>query len=162
LKFDGSLHRSWYASLVGRTGPLIALLGHFEEETIHPLLGTILRGTSSTEYYWVDRWYSIFRFDNPDGTFRNFYCNINFPAVDEGTALSFIDLDIDLLVDDSGSVTILDEREFVVHSERYGYPASVVQSVYQARLELECLIRERQFPFDSLSHARGSTESIDE
>jgi hypothetical protein len=141
---------------------LITLFGQFEQEIVHPLLGTILRGTASTEYYWIDRWYSIFRFDNPDGTFRNFYCNINCPAVDEGTELSFIDLDIDLLVDDCGIVTILDEHEFVVHAEQYGYPPNVIASANQARHELEMLIRERQFPFESLSHARGSTENTNE
>ncbi len=61
-KYDGRLHRQWPARLTAQAGALIVLAGVFAEEIQHPLLGRIARGTNSTEYYWTDRWYSIFRF----------------------------------------------------------------------------------------------------
>src|SRR2546423_5404458 len=91
-KHDGRLYREWPARLIEQTGTLIVVEGVFEEEIQHALLGQIARGTLSTEYYWTDRWYSIFRFREPDGQPRNYYCNINQPASFDGRVLSFVDL----------------------------------------------------------------------
>ena len=38
----------------------------FDEEIEHDLLGTIPSGTISTEYYWLDRWYNVFRFSDSE------------------------------------------------------------------------------------------------
>ena len=40
----------------------------FDEEIEHELLGTISSGTISTEYYWLDRWYNVFRFSDSNQT----------------------------------------------------------------------------------------------
>ena len=45
-----------------QVGPLIVLDAVFDAEIQHDLLGPIALGTVSREYYWLDRWYNIFRF----------------------------------------------------------------------------------------------------
>ena len=97
----------------------MVLEARFEEEIEHPLLGTIAPQTVSIEYYWLDRWYNVFMFVQPTGELRNFYCNVNVPPVLQGNVLSYIDLDIDVLVAPDLSYTILDEEEFVANSVRY-------------------------------------------
>lgn len=151
LKFDGSLHREWRARLVRRDDPLLVLEGIFAEEVRHPLLGIIAHGTVSTEYYWTDRWYSVFRFKEPTGEHRNFYCNINRPPAFDGRFLTFIDLDIDVLVAPDFTTSVLDEDEFVAHAARYGYPADVCVRVRASLAELLRLIDERGFPFGGRS-----------
>ena len=150
LKFDGRLHREWQARLVAprESASRVVVEGVFEEEIRHPLLGRIARGTLSTEYYWTDRWYSIFRFREPTGALRNYYCNVNQPAEFDGEILRFVDLDIDVLVAPDFSHRVLDEEEFIMHAERYGYPASVRELVPRALAELIGLIERRDFPFD--------------
>lgn len=148
-KYDGRIHRRWSASLTARVETLLVLDGVFEEEVRHPLLGTVLAGTMSTEYYWTDRWYSIFRFREPSGQFRNYYCNVNTPVVLENGVLSFVDLDIDLLVAPDWSYKILDEDEFLTNSELYNYPPDYRQRASEAVSELVCLIQRREFPFDA-------------
>ena len=74
-KYDGRLHRVWPARLFRLEGPLIVVEGSFGEEVEHPLLGLIKAGTLSTEFFWTDRWYSVFRFREPSGELRNFYFN---------------------------------------------------------------------------------------
>src|SRR2546423_11465779 len=106
-KYDGSVRRSWRARLSSLEGSLVVLDGFFEDEILHPILGTIARGTLSTEYFWTDRWFSIFRFREPSGRLRNFYCNINTPARLEEGRLSYVDLDIDVLVRPDFSYVIL-------------------------------------------------------
>lgn len=147
-KFDGQLHRQWQARLVTQANSLIVVEGVFAEEIRHPQLGTIAPGTLSTEYYWTDRWYSIFRFREPTGELRNYYCNVNQPAELDGNVLTFVDLDIDVLVAPDFSYRILDEDEFVAHAARYIYPTIVRESVPRALSELIEIIEHREYPFD--------------
>ena len=148
-KFDGRLHRQWPAQLVALQGSLIVLEGVFTEEVEHPLLGLIALGTLSSEYYWTDRWYSVFRFRAPDGTLRNYYCNINQPAQFDGEVLSFIDLDIDVLVKLDFTYLVLDEDEFDRHATQFNYSSELRAQVQRALAELLGLIERREFPFNA-------------
>src|SRR3977135_168794 len=79
LKYDGVESRRWYARLNRQDGSLVVLHATFDDEVQHDLLGNISRGTRTIEYYWLDRWYNVFRFLESDGTTKLFYCNINMP-----------------------------------------------------------------------------------
>jgi protein associated with RNAse G/E len=148
LKFDGRVHREWQARLVAQDDSRVVVEGVFEEEIRHPQLGLIAPGTLSTEYYWTDRWYSVFRFREPSGALRNYYCNINLPAKFDGNLLTFVDLDIDLLVAPDFSRRVLDEDEFAANAVRYLYPAFVRDMVPRALAELNEMIERRDGPFD--------------
>lgn len=148
LKSDGRLHRGWPAQLVLRDGPLVVLEGVFETEVRHALLGTIPAGTLSTEFYWTDRWYSVFRFRDPSGALRCHYCNVNRPAEFVDGVLSFVDLDIDVLVAPDFSHTVLDEDEFEIHAAEFGYDERLRARVRESLAELLRLIEARAFPFD--------------
>ena len=138
LKYDGRERRRWAAKVVEQVGPLIVLDAVFDEEIQHDLLGTIAWGTVSKEYYWLDRWYNIFRFND------RFYCNVTQPPSFDGTTLTYVDLDIDVLVESDFSYRILDLEDF----ESSQYPAEVQQSARQALKELISLVETRSFPFD--------------
>ncbi len=147
-KHDGRVHRRWPARVVGREGSLIVLDAFFLEEVRHPLIGTIEAGTHSTEYFWTDRWYSVFRFQTPAGRLLKFYCNINTPARLADGVLSFIDLDVDVVVEPDLSYAVLDEDEFELHAELYAYTESYRENVRLALDELLRMVEARQFPFD--------------
>jgi protein associated with RNAse G/E len=146
-KYDGTEHRRWRAQISLQRGSLIVLDAKFEEEIQHPLLGTIARETLSTEYYWLDHWYNIFRFVQPAGELRNYYCNVNLPPVFQKNVLSYVDLDIDILVWPDFSYTILDEDEFALNAVRFNYPAKVRRRSQEALEQLVTLIEKRNFPF---------------
>lgn len=149
-KHDGRVHRSWPARVVRLEDSLIVLDAFFAEEIRHTLIGTIEAGTLSTEFFWTDRWYSVFRFQTPDGGLLKFYCNINTPPTFESGALTFVDLDVDVLVQPDYSFEVLDEDEFERHAELYQYPAEYRLNVQAALDELRQLIEYRQFPFDTV------------
>ena len=148
FKYDGTEHRSWRAHISRIETPLIVLDAKFEEEIKHPLLGTVVPETLSIEYYWLDRWYNIFRFVQPTGELRNFYCNVNVPPVLDGDILSYIDLDMDILVAPDFSYTILDEDEFRVNAARFNYPKEICRRSWEALEQLVSLIEGRAFPFN--------------
>lgn len=147
-KFDSTIRRSWHAKLVETENSLLVFVGEFNEEVKHPQLGVIRRGTISYEFYWLDRWYNVFRFHQPNGDLRNFYCNINTPPKYEDGILDYIDLDIDVLVWKDFSVQILDLEEFEENAARYSYPAEIREKAQIALDELLELVKNKIFPFD--------------
>lgn len=149
-KFDRREHRRWHASLLRREASLMVFDAAFAEEVRHSQLGLIERGTVSLEYYWLDRWYNVFRFQEPGGAFRNFYCNVNMPPAFDGRTLTYVDLDIDIIVRPDFSYEILDMDEFETNAGRFNYPAEVRAGAERALAELLSLIESRRFPFDRL------------
>ncbi|HYG82904.1 MAG TPA: DUF402 domain-containing protein [Pyrinomonadaceae bacterium] len=149
-KYDGTEHRRWRAQISRQEDSLLVLDAKFEEEIRHPLLGTVAPETLSIEYYWLDRWYNVFRFVEPTGELRNFYCNVNVPPVLQKNVLSYIDLDMDVLVAPDFSYSILDEDEFAANAARFNYPEEVLLKSRMALEELIALIEGRAFPFGDL------------
>lgn len=138
LKFDGTERRRWPARVAKHDGPLIVLDAVFDEEIQHDLLGTITSGTISKEYYWLDRWYNVFRFND------RFYCNVTKPPSFDSAVLTYVDLDIDVLVESDFTYKILDLEDF----EASQYPAEIDQNARQAVAELIRRIEARSFPFN--------------
>jgi len=147
-KYDGREHRRWPAKIANREGSLLVLDAVFDEEIQHDLLGTIELGTISSEYYWLDRWYNIFRFSDPAGRLKNFYCNINEPPQFDGHTLSYIDLDIDVLVGPDLTYQILDMDDFEEHALQFSYSEEVQNQARQALVDLTGLIESRSYPFN--------------
>jgi protein associated with RNAse G/E len=150
-KYDGRPHRTWRARVAEQNGSLIILDAAFEEEVEHDLLGKIALGTISKEFYWLDRWYNVFRFLHDDGSTRLYYCNINKPPVFDGQSLTYIDLDIDVMVRPDCSYEVLDRDEFEANAERYGYSAEEKAKAAGALEEILGRIQSREFPFQPLS-----------
>jgi uncharacterized protein len=146
-KYDGAEHRRWPATILRQEGSLLVLDAKFNEDIQHDLLGTIASGTTSVEYYWLDRWYNIFRFTASHGR-RTYYCNINIPPTFDDQTLSYVDLDIDILIESSFLYRVLDLEEFEENAARYGYSDDVRLNAQKALRELIVLIESRGFPFD--------------
>jgi protein associated with RNAse G/E len=121
LKYDGTPHRRWNARLAHRQGTLLVLDAAFEEEVRQSQLGVIGRGP---------------------------YCNVNMPPEFDGRTLSYVDLDMDIIVSPSFSYEMLDMDEFLANAERYRYPAEVQARARTALDELVSLIEARAFPFN--------------
>jgi uncharacterized protein len=160
LKYDGAEYRRWNAFPARREGSLIVLNAQFETDVEHETLGKVPCGTRTLEYYWLDRWYNIFQFMNEEGGTRLYYCNINMPATLEAGALTYIDLDIDVLVQPDLSYQILDLDEFALNAEKYGYPAEVKAGARSAVAELVTMIETRTFPFTVVPEVSGVLSSV--
>lgn len=147
-KYDGKIHRTWKAKVIKKSDLLLTLVGEFEKEIEHPQLGVIRHGTISYEFYWFNICYNVFRFHEPGGKLRNFYCNINLPPKFENDVLDYVDLDVDILVGADFSFQILDLQEFEENAVRFQYDEELKNKVGKSLQELIFLIENRQFPFD--------------
>ena len=147
-KFDNKIHRSWKCKFIEQKDSLLLFVGEFDKEITHNDLGIIRRGTVSYEYYWLDRFYNIFRFHEPEGGLRNFYCNVNMPPTFANGVLDYIDLDIDVLVWNDFSFKILDMEDFEYNSVKFKYSKKVIENSKKSLAELLQMIKTREFPFD--------------
>jgi len=157
LKYDRTEYRRWTARLSQHNGSLLVLDAEFEYGVQHDLLGAIESGTRTIEYYWLNRWYNIFRFMNDENVTRLYYCNINMPPSLEDKVLTYIDLDIDILVQPDFSYQVLDLDEFEENASRFGYSEEVKSQAQTAVKELVSMIESRQFPF--IENASSSSVS---
>ena len=162
FKHDGAEYRRWNAKLSRREQDLIVLDAEFDVHVSHKVLGEIKRSTRTVEYYWLNRWYNVFRFLQDDGGTRLWYCNINTPPEFNGGTLSYIDLDIDILVQPDFSFHILDEDEFATNAKLYGYSDEEKSSARSAVDELIAMIEQRQFPFVFESSSASAIVSVPE
>lgn len=142
-KFGGAIRRSWRCDLLERRNSLLLFVGEFESEVTHPDLGHIRKGTISYEYYWLDRWYNIFRFHEPSGELRNYYCNVCMPPKFDNDVLDYVDLDIDVLVQPDLSYSILDREEYEHAAEAFSYSDQLKAKVEDTVKELVELIQSR-------------------
>jgi uncharacterized protein len=147
-KFDGRIHRSWKADLVEENDEYYLFAGKFEFEVNHPKLGVIRRNTVSYEYYWKNRWYNVFRFHEPEGELRNFYCNVNQPPLLQDGVLDYIDLEIDVLVWKDFTLEILDLDEFEENALIFNFSDEIKTRTRESLNELLWMIEARDFPFD--------------
>ncbi len=150
-KYDQSIRRTWKCELIEHNRALIELVGVFSEGVAHTGLGQIKKGTISREYYWLDRWYNIFRFHEPNGGLRNYYCNIAMPPTFENGVLDYIDLDIDVVVWPDFRFDILDREDFEKNALKYGYTDEIREKTEASLDELIRMIDARDFPFSELS-----------
>ena len=146
-KYDSSIRRSWQCELIEHVDDGLVLVGVFETAVSHPDLGLIKPGTVSHEYYWLNRWYNIFRFHGPDGTFRNYYCNINMPPVFESGVLDYIDLDIDVVVWPDSTYQVLDLAEYEANAANFAYPKTIRSRVSETLSDLVAMIEAGELPF---------------
>lgn len=146
LRFDGTIRKSWQCELLEQRGSLLVAVGEFDSDIQHSDLGHIKRGTVSHEFYWLDRWYNIFRFHEPTGEFRNFYCNVSAPAKFENGVLDYVDLDIDLMIDANSRLTVLDREDYERNIAAFGYPTEVQANVERSLSELLEVFEKKEMP----------------
>jgi uncharacterized protein len=147
FKHDGTEYRRWSATLSRREGDLVVLDAEFDVDVKHEILGEIKQSTRTVEYYWLGRWYNVFRFLKEDGSTRLWYCNINKPPEFAGATLTYVDLDIDILVQPDFSFQVLDTDEFERNALAYGYSDEEKRQAERAIEELTAMIEKREFPF---------------
>lgn len=105
-------------------------------------------GDHTIETYHAGRWSNVYAVFSPGGELRGYYCNLATPARCEGDEITYVDLDLDLLVRPDGVHLVLDQEEYEERIIRFGYPAELQASVGAALAELVAAIEERAPPFD--------------
>jgi hypothetical protein len=78
------------------------------------------------------------------------YVDMTTPAVWDGRTVTMVDLDLDVVLDADGSLSVDDEDEFAEHQVELGYPAEVVAMARRSADEVFTAIFEGDEPFDAV------------
>lgn len=84
----------------------------------------------------------------PDGRISVVKCDAALPAVIDGDVISFVDLDLDLIVQPDRSYHLRDEGQFAVNQRKMDIPQAVAAQAQHGIALAEILLAARQFPFD--------------
>lgn len=91
---------------------------------------------------WVASFY-----DHPDQPLAT-YVDVTTPPVWDGTTVSMVDLDLDVVLFRDGRLELDDEDEFAGHQASLGYPPEVVDLAERAAKDLLEAVGARRAPFD--------------
>jgi len=102
-------------------------------------------GDRFKEWFFTDCWYNIFAVASEGGELKGWYCNVAEPARIDEHSLSSRDLLLDLWVDPTFAMTVLDKEEF--DSDQFLTP-DVREYALRALDQLRARAQRREPPFD--------------
>jgi len=70
----------------------------------------------------------------------------------DGAVVTMVDLDLDVIQHNDGSVHVDDEDEFGIHQVELAYPPEIIAMAERSRDEVLHAIRHGSAPFDELTH----------
>jgi protein associated with RNAse G/E len=146
-KYDGEAHWIQPFRVISDDGTLL-VTSYRARTPIYTSRGEFRSPYDSLVYFWRDRWYNVFRLARPGCSLALWYCNITTPPSFDGCQLTYVDLDLDVAVRPDGFIELLDEDEFAVHQQKYGYPGELVASAEAAARQVCDLAQKRGFPFN--------------
>lgn len=82
------------------------------------------------------------------GRFDHAHADAALPARLTSREISFIDLDLDVIVEDNYSYYVRDEDEFAAHRQAMSYPPEVVSAALRGILLAKQAVERRTYPFD--------------
>ncbi|KAA1425900.1 DUF402 domain-containing protein [Nocardioides antri] len=81
------------------------------------------------------------------------YVDMTTPAVWDGAVLRAVDLDLDVVERQDGTVYVDDEDEFAEHRVVFGYPPDVVAMAEQSAASVFAAVRQGAAPYDGTADA---------
>lgn len=93
-----------------------------------------------------DRWWHL-HYNGPTTEFSHFVDIATPPLWVEADRYEMIDLDLDVVVRQDGSIEIQDEDEFEVHQKRYAYGEELISGALDATNEVVGALERREEPF---------------
>ncbi len=147
-KYNGALRDEYEAYLIAEDNEVITIFTPPGTLSFSPKKGEWLSGPDGLlELYFKQRWYNVWHICEQRSGWNRIYANIAMPATLQDNVLTWVDLDLDLRIHLDGALEVLDEEEFVTHSNLFAYPPAVVEQARAAVAELVTLYQRGVYPF---------------
>ena len=145
-KHDGSLHRQWSpAFCVEETDDYWAIASRSNLVTESDGRKWITK-ENAVFLLFKKKWMNVIAMFKEDSGIC-YYVNIASPTIWDKGFLKYIDSDLDLKLYPDGVEKTLDEREYAMHVNTYGYTAELKTAIDKAMNEAKAMIAKREFPF---------------
>lgn len=97
-------------------------------------------------FFYPHQWFNIVYILDGEKSF--YYCNLCSLFTFTNQTLTYIDYDIDVVVDNANKVTILDQDEFLKNKERYQYSSTLEETIKHNLATLLNMIHAEANPFN--------------
>lgn len=149
-KYNNKLHYEWQTILIKENDNYVLVKGEIGRKLKHYTKGKVFNcPLKSLEFFSLTEGFTV-NIDISNSGDIEYYCNICLPSKFnlEEKNLSFIDLDLDLIIDNKGHLKVIDEDEFILNSVSMSYPKDIIDLTYKNLENLKKKIRNNEFPFD--------------
>ena len=148
-KEDGWLHYEKPLQLIEKRYNMYSLYGSPNRKLTHHTRNKVFTSEKhSIEIFFSDRWYTIACIVNLDATIDYFYCNIAKPCVFTDEDVSFIDMDLDVIIQNDMTYKVIDYDDFKKHKIKYGYSEALIEKTEEGVQTIIEHLEKKVFPFD--------------
>jgi protein associated with RNAse G/E len=144
-KHGERLHRAWKKSLVLEKGEPLVIANYNVEVVEADGREWVFSGLTIGRFHRFD-WYHTLAVFGKEGNFR-LYTHIASPYRYRNGVLSYIDYDLDLVVEQDGERRWVDREEFDQNRVRYSYPDEVVKKIEETVERVDRMARSGEEPF---------------
>ena len=148
LKFPNIPHYEWEGELVQATSDYVLVyckpnrkLKHYTKNDVFTIKNR------SFEFFSLKEWFTA-ALEVDKGQLISAYCNVAKPAIFEKDTISFVDLDLDYIMDQHSGWKVVDEEEFEENSIKYKYPEALKKEDTLALDRLKEKVAKNKFPFN--------------
>lgn len=149
-KYNKQIHYEWQTFLIKAETDYVLVAGNTDRKLIHHTKNRIFNCPNrSIEFFSLSEGFTV-NIDIEESGKTEYYCNICLPAEFDSFKdnVSFIDLDLDLLIDSNGNRKVVDEDEFISNSVTMNYSKATIDFARDSLSKLEEKILRKEFPFD--------------
>ena len=150
-KYDGSVRVEWEGELIATAGERWLVVHHEagRHHRRHAIKGEAA-GLPVHALHWIGRVAPLTILSSHDaaGHLVEAKCDAALPAVESADAIDFVDLDVDLVVDAAGTVTLKDEAVYGGNAASMGYDATTDAAVAAGIALARSLLADGATPFD--------------
>lgn len=150
FKYNRKIHYEWKTVLIKSEKDYVLVKGQLDRKLVHHTKNRVFNcPNKSIEFFSLKEGFTV-NIDIDDSGQAEYYCNICLPAEFNSlnNTVSFIDLDLDLLIDNNGNKKVVDEDEFFSNSVAMNYPQETIDYARNSLNKLEKRILHKKFPFD--------------
>ncbi len=148
LKYNGTVRSAWEGELLESPNDKWVLVAHYPQRHLKTQNGK----TMSHERLFVHGFHRCkpvaFLIEyNHNLTVRDIKCDATLPAKIGKKKISFVDLDLDLIVTPTLKYHVRDQVAFAKRVIRWGYPRKVRRQAYAGIKHAKLLVKKEKFPF---------------
>jgi len=151
LKYDGRWHHERPEIELLAESPLYVICFSCRGSFVHHTIGKQWKQNVATLYYFPkDAFYNVYWQSSEGADKRDVdlvYCHIATPIVPCEGRLEYIDLDLDVVMRNTGQWFLEDAEEFNENAIRWGYPLDVVEKAKETAIWLMEQARALKPPF---------------
>lgn len=145
VKYDGAFHRCWERNKVLYSNCNQVIGGNYHTNVTEPN-GNRQQTKEPALFYFDCRYYfNVVVLLGTTGTY--YYCNVCSPFIFQNGILQYIDFDLDLIVNQDGTFTLVDEDEYERNKRKYSYPSDIQRTIKEHLDILHAWVKAKKGPF---------------